>query len=99
MDCYQGADAPRSPWTQGVNDMPHSPGRRLREAWKARPLQVPGVFNGLVARMAERMGYQAVYLSGAALSASAAVPDVGLLSLAEFVEQARSLTRSCSLPV
>jgi methylisocitrate lyase len=76
-----------------------SPGRRLRQAWAAGPLQVPGVFNALVARMAERLGFQAVYLSGAALSASAAVPDVGLLSLNEFVEQARTLTRATDLPI
>ncbi len=76
-----------------------SPGRRLRDAWKNGPIQVPGAFNALVARMAERLGFQAVYLSGAALSASAGVPDVGLLTLSEFVEQARSLTRATSLPV
>src|SRR5262249_10819655 len=52
-----------------------SPGRRLREAWQAGTIAVPGVFNALVARMAERLGFPAVYLSGAALSASAAVPD------------------------
>ena len=49
--------------------------------------------------MAERIGFQAVYLSGAALSASAALPDVGLLSLSEFVELARTLTRATPLPV
>src|SRR5438132_777677 len=76
-----------------------SPGRRLRDAWTSKPIQVPGAFNALAARLAERMGFQAVYLSGAALSASAAVPDVGLLTLSEFVEQARSLTRATSLPV
>ena len=31
-----------------------SPGRRLREAWSAEPIRVPGVFNALVGRMAER---------------------------------------------
>ncbi len=82
-----------------MNPTHRSPGRRLRDAWNTRPIQVPGVFNALVARMAERLGFQAVYLSGAALSASAAVPDVGLLTLSEFVEQARSLTRATSLPV
>jgi methylisocitrate lyase len=76
-----------------------SPGRRLRAAWEERPLAVPGVFNGLVARMAERLGYRAVYLSGAALSAAAGVPDVGLLTLTEFVEQARSITLACGLPL
>src|SRR5262249_58171292 len=75
------------------------PGRRLRDAWAAGPVQLPGVFNALVARMAERIGFRAVYLSGAALSASNAVPDVGLLSLTEFVDHARTLTRATSLPL
>jgi methylisocitrate lyase len=78
---------------------PPSPGRRLRAAWTAQPIPVPGVFNALVARIAERLGYQAVYLSGAALSASTGLPDVGLLDLSEFVETARALTAATSLPV
>jgi methylisocitrate lyase len=76
-----------------------SPGWRLRMAWTDRPIPVPGVFNGLVARMAERLGYQAIYLSGAALSAAAGVPDVGLLGLNDFVEAARSITLASSLPL
>src|SRR5262245_3620874 len=76
-----------------------SPGRCLRDAWQARPIQVPGVFNALVARMAERLGFPAVYLSGAALSAAAAVPDVGLLTLSEFVEAARTITQATRLPL
>jgi methylisocitrate lyase len=76
-----------------------SPGRRLRAAWSAQPIAVPGVFNALVARMAERLGYQAVYLSGGALSAAAGVPDVGLLTLSEFVEEARRIALATSLPL
>jgi methylisocitrate lyase len=57
------------------------------------------VFNALVARMAERLGFEAVYLSGAALSAATGVPDVGLITLTEFVDEARRLTQACSLPV
>lgn len=76
-----------------------SPGRRLREAWQAQPIMIPGVFNALVARMAERLGYAAVYLSGGALSAAAGVPDVGLLTLSEFVEQARFITQATPLPL
>src|SRR5262245_48695961 len=75
-----------------------SPGRRLRAAW-TQPLQVPGVFNALVARIAERLGFQAIYLSGAALSASFGVPDVGLLSLTEFVDAARAIAQATSLPL
>ena len=62
-----------------------SPGRRLRDAWAARPVRVPGVFSPLVAKLAERLGFQAVYLSGGALSAGNGVPDIGLLTLTEFV--------------
>jgi methylisocitrate lyase len=76
-----------------------SPGGRLRAAWARGPLQVPGVFNALVGRMAERLGYEAVYLSGGALSAAAAVPDVGLLTLTELVEAARAITQATSLPL
>lgn len=76
-----------------------SPGRRLRAAWAAAPIAVPGVFNALIGRIAERLGFQAVYLSGAALSASAALPDVGLLTLTEFVEAARSIAAATRLPL
>ena len=76
-----------------------SPGRRLRDAWAAGAVQVPGAFNPLVARIAERLGFQAVYLSGAALSASAGVPDVGLLGLTEFTDAARAITRATTLPL
>jgi methylisocitrate lyase len=76
-----------------------SPGRRLRQAWAAEPIMVPGVFNSLVAIMAERLGFRAVYLSGGALSAATGVPDVGLVTLPEFVEQARSIALATSLPL
>jgi methylisocitrate lyase len=76
-----------------------SPGRRLRDALAEGPIQAPGVFNPLVARMAERLGFRAVYLSGAALSAAAGVPDVGLLTLTEFVDQARAVTLATPLPL
>ena len=76
-----------------------SPGRRLRAAWAAAPVAVPGVFNALVGRMAERLGFRAMYLSGAALSASMGLPDVGLVTLTEFVDEARRLTAASSLPL
>jgi methylisocitrate lyase len=85
-----------------MTDLSHgttSPGRRLRDAWTASPIAVPGVFNALVARIAERLGFRAVYLSGAALSASSALPDVGLLTLTEFVEAARTITAATPLPL
>jgi methylisocitrate lyase len=61
---------------------------------------IPGAFNALVARLAERLGFRAVYLSGGALSAGwAGLPDVGLLTQTEFAAQAAVLARATSLPV
>jgi methylisocitrate lyase len=77
-----------------------SPGARLRAAWEAQPIMIPGAFNALTAKLAEQLGFQAVYLSGGALSAGwAGVPDIGLLSLTEFAEQAAVLARATTLPV
>jgi|SRR5579864_7298003 len=77
-----------------------SPGARLRQAWAEGPIMIPGAFNALTAKLAERLGFAAVYLSGGALSAGwAALPDIGLLTLTEFAEQAAVLARATSLPL
>jgi len=76
-----------------------SPGRKLRDAITAGPVLLPGVLNALVGRMAEEIGFEAVYLSGAALSASMALPDVGLVGLTEFVAAAHTITQATSLPL
>lgn len=83
----------------GTTIPPTSPGRRLRDAWTAGPLCIPGVYNALLARMAERLGFRAIYQSGGALSAGAAVPDVGLLTLTEFVAEAQRITQASTLPL
>src|SRR5260370_36658225 len=76
-----------------------SSGQKLRQAWKKEAIAIPGVFDALVARMAERLGFRAVYLSGAAHSAAAGVPDIGLLTVTGVVEQARSIAQGTSLPL
>ncbi len=76
-----------------------SPGRQLRDAWNAGPIALPGVFNPLVAKMAERIGFRAVYLSGGALSAGNGIPDIGLLTLTEFVYHAQLTAQATTLPV
>jgi methylisocitrate lyase len=76
-----------------------SPGRLLRDAWSSAPVMLPGVFSPLVARIAEQIGFRAVYLSGGALSAGNGVPDIGLLTLTEFVTQAQSITQVTQLPL
>jgi methylisocitrate lyase len=77
-----------------------SPGQLLRDAVAEATIQVPGVFNALVGKLAEQSGYDAVYLSGAAMSAGVlALPDVGLFTLSELVAETTYLTRSVTIPV
>jgi len=77
-----------------------SPGKLLRAAVADNTIQIPGAFNALVAKLIEQTGFDAVYLSGAALSAGVlGIPDIGLFSLTELVTQATYLTRSVKLPV
>lgn len=60
----------------------------------------PGICDALGARMAERAGFPAVYMSGFALTASRlAAPDLGLLGLEEMVQQARCIAAAVSVPV
>ncbi|WP_330591469.1 methylisocitrate lyase [Gemmata obscuriglobus] len=87
----------RNPMSFDTNSL--SPGARLRAAWMSGPLTLPGVFNPLVAKMAERLGFSAVYLSGGALSAGSGVPDIGLLTLTEFTQAAQLTAQATTLPL
>ncbi len=76
-----------------------SAGTRLRVAMAAGHVVLPGAFCPLVARLAERAGFKGVYMSGAALSASMALPDIGIVTLTEFVAAAKAITDATSLPL
>mgnify|MGYP002780624594 CR=1 FL=1 len=76
-----------------------SPGAVLRAAWESGPVVLPGVFSPLAAKLAERIGFRAVYLSGGALSAGNGVPDIGLLTLTEFAAAAQLTAQATSLPL
>lgn len=77
-----------------------TPGKQLRELVEESAIQVPGATNALLARLIERLGFEAIYLSGAALSAGTlGLPDVGLFTLSELAQQATYLTRACGLPL
>ena len=62
-------------------------------------LVVPGVFNGLTALLAREAGARALYLSGAAFSASMGMPDVGLVTLDELARGARQIVRVTRVPL
>lgn len=81
--------------------MPDSNGKRFRTLVKENsPLQVLGAINAYAAMLAESVHGQAVYLSGAGVAnASYGIPDLGMTSLAEVLEDARRITAACSLPL
>lgn len=77
---------------------PHTKTSRLREALNTRTISIPGAFNALIAMQIERAGYEAVYVSGAALSACRGIPDIGLLTLMDVADEAGRIARSISIP-
>lgn len=78
-----------------------SAGARLRAAVAAeQPLQIIGAINAYHARMAERVGYRALYLSGGGVAAgSLGVPDLGITELEDVLVDVRRITAVSSLPL
>jgi methylisocitrate lyase len=77
-----------------------SPGQALRDAASQETLRVPGAPFALAARLVQRSGYPAAYLSGGAFSAGIlALPDVGLFTLSELTDQTNKITRAIDIPV
>lgn len=63
-------------------------------------LVLPGAYDALSALVAERVGFEAVYITGAGVSSAlAGLPDINLLTLTEMVEAARYVARAVSVPV
>ena len=78
-----------------------TPGAKLRAALAAeKPLQVIGAINAYHARLAERVGYKAIYLSGGGVAAgSLGLPDLGISTLEDVLTDVRRITDVCSLPL
>lgn len=84
-----------------ANDLPAAPaGVRFRKLLE-RPgiLQVPGAYSGLTALQAKAAGFEALYLSGAAMSASMGLPDLGILTIEDVCFFVRQIARAAQLPV
>ena len=75
-------------------------GDRLR-ALLARPgiLQMPGTHNGMAALQAKHAGFEALYLSGAAMTASMGLPDLGVITVDEVCFFIRQVVRASGLPL
>jgi methylisocitrate lyase len=78
-----------------------SAGARFRAAVAAeKPLQIAGTINAYHARMAQRVGYQAIYLSGGGVAAgSLGVPDLGISNLDDVLIDVQRITNVCDLPL
>jgi methylisocitrate lyase len=75
-------------------------GQRLRELLSGSDiLKIPGAYNGLAALQAKRAGFSALYLSGAAMSASMGLPDLGILAKEDVCFFIRQICRAADLPL
>ncbi len=84
-----------------ASDLPQSSaGERFRELL-AKPgiLRLPGAHNGMAALQAKHAGFEALYLSGAAMSASMGLPDLGIITVDDVSFFVRQLSRASGLPV
>src|SRR6056297_475689 len=75
-------------------------GQRLRELIE-RPgiVEMPGAHNGMAALQAKAAGFEALYLSGAAMTAQMGLPDLGIITVDEVAFFIRQLVRAADLPV
>ena len=82
-------------------DRPRVPaGQRFRALMDAPAImRIPGAHNGLSAIQARDAGFEALYLSGGAVSASMGLPDLGILTLEDVTFHLRQLSRASALPV
>src|SRR5918996_1405846 len=84
-----------------ASDLPHeTAGRRFR-ALLQQPgiLRLPGAHNGMSALQARAAGFDALYLSGAAMTASMGLPDLGVITVDEVCFFIRQVSRASGLPV
>ena len=65
---------------------------------KGKLLMMPGAHSPIIARIIEELGFDGIYISGAALSAELALPDIGLTSLSEVAQRGRQIARVTDLP-
>jgi len=85
----------------GTGAARQSAGARFRAALAAeKPLQIVGAINAYHARLAERSGFKAIYLSGGGVAAgSLGVPDLGISTLDDVLTDIRRITDACGLPL
>lgn len=88
------------PYLVATDSSTKAAGSRFRELL-ARPgiLKLPGAHNGMAALQAKQAGFEALYLSGAAMTASMGLPDLGIITVDEVAFFIRQVVRAADLPV
>ncbi|MET0589371.1 MAG: methylisocitrate lyase [Novosphingobium sp.] len=84
-----------------ADNLPTAPaGERFRSLVE-RPgiFQLPGAYNGLSSLQAKAAGFEGLYLSGAAMSASMGLPDLGILTIDDVCFFIRQIARASGLPI
>lgn len=86
-------------WLDGRGRGATASADRLRQLLRTKGTAAAGAHDGISGVLASRAGFGALYLSGAALSASMALPDLGLLTLDDVARRAREVVRASGLPL
>jgi methylisocitrate lyase len=83
------------------NDVPDAPaGVRFRQLLdRPQILQMPGAHLGIAALLARKQGFEALYMSGAAMSATMGLPDLGMITVDEVAFFVRQVARAAGLPM
>jgi methylisocitrate lyase len=83
------------------SDLPEQPAGERFRALLAREdiLQLPGAHNGMAALQARAAGFEGLYLSGAAMTASMGIPDLGIITVDEVSFFIRQIARASGLPL
>ena len=87
-------------WLIGANAPVESPGRRLRRMIDTGGIvRAPGAHNALAGLLAREAGFEALYISGGAVTASLGLPDLGMMTQDELLLVVRSVSRATGLPL
>lgn len=88
------------PYLAAADSSPAPAGCRFRDLL-ARPgiVEMPGAHNGMAALQARQAGFDSLYLSGAAMTASMGIPDLGIITVDEVAFFIRQLMRAADLPI
>lgn len=88
------------PWIVNMQNSQEELALLFREKMLQSPiLQIPGAHDGISALIAKKIGFEALYLSGAAYTASRGLPDLGIVNSDEVAARAKDMIRATNLPI